>query len=841
MRIKLLGFVPGVVIGAALFISAPSLASGPATAAYPCDNIGATPFLTITQNITNDPDSGVHGDWATDAFTENVSVWVGSDGVSYCANANTTNGTFVTAGGISPEAGTPLAAGITGNFTGGENYTFASTSGLVLNSDYSSTSTQSITIDDSSTAGFSWWVNQVFPSVASTTGSSYVNTYSLTYVTPNDGTWTDADSGDMGDLGPVVDTNTGTGYATIQAAITAATAGDTIKVAAGTYNENVNINKSLTLQGAQAGVAVAGRTFNSATESTVGAVTDGSGTLTVNAPNVTIDGFSLTDVRTAFSAEAIDVKNPGNNALITNNLIDTVSTADTSGNGTAQGIYLENGPDGVQILANSINNVHSNRSAKGILVGANGDSDAATNAVIENNTITNITSDIKGGYGISFGDATVPHSNVMIENNTISGLTGGGWVHGLGLEGDTTGATITGNTITVSGSNAFAVQYEANAGATTVTFANNNISALSGAKDVDNVATTTAVDVTNNYWGATTTPASLMTGSVTFSPWYTDASMTTLSYTTSSSASNTSATTGSSDTTLEGTSTSSGNVNVTVDIPANTTITGDSSWDGTITPPTATSSSVSVSGFNTSVTAAVEIGSSDSDLTFNNAVKLTFAGEAGQHIGWYNHAGEFTEITDSCDTNATTTTINSGSAFPAAGSCKMDANGDLVVWTKHFSVFVSYTQSAVVSSGNSGGGGGGGGGNGAPVGTIGTTNAVIPTTSGSATTGTTQTTGTQVADNTPTQTTGSGTTQASGGAGEVLGAQGSSNSSTVVGEAASTGPNSTSTEPTTTPTTSDQGAAAATSGFTIPGWAWATLVILIAAGAIGFWLYGKKA
>src|SRR4051794_29059365 len=55
-------------------------------------------------------------------------------------------------------------------------------------------------------------------------------------------------------------------FSTIQSAVVAAAPGDTVQVCPGTYNENVTVPKSITLNGAQAGTPVAGRTFGSASE-----------------------------------------------------------------------------------------------------------------------------------------------------------------------------------------------------------------------------------------------------------------------------------------------------------------------------------------------------------------------------------------------------------------------------------------------------------------------------------------------------------------------------------------------------------------------------------------------
>ena len=101
------------------------------------------------------------------------------------------------------------------------------------------------------------------------------------------------------------------GYATINDAIAAANAGDTILVAPGTYNENVLLNKSVTLMGAAPGVIIQG-TFETDNLiggdvntflATAGAYTGAAGTgITVSADGVTISNITVDGFLNAISA-----------------------------------------------------------------------------------------------------------------------------------------------------------------------------------------------------------------------------------------------------------------------------------------------------------------------------------------------------------------------------------------------------------------------------------------------------------------------------------------------------------------------------------------------------------
>jgi hypothetical protein len=253
-------------------------------------------------------------------------------------------------------------------------------------------------------------------------------------------------------------------HATIQAAVNDPSC-DPINVAPGAYPENVTIPRTLTLNGAQMGNAFAGRTFGSPFESTV------AGLITVQAAHVTIDGFSLTNPGQNFG---ILIKTAGDDAVITNNIIDTVGAASLTTNPAA--IYLERGPDRVGVVGNRITNVQSVPTAQGILVGDSTSPDPSLNILIRENSIEDITSGMRGAYGIQVnnGASAAPtatgFTTVAILGNTITRLTGGGWAHAIGLEGDTPGVVVEGNSISnvvdltpaIDGQDAVAVHFEAN-------------------------------------------------------------------------------------------------------------------------------------------------------------------------------------------------------------------------------------------------------------------------------------------------------------------------------------------------------------------------------------------
>ncbi|MGB4205798.1 MAG: hypothetical protein WBJ84_09310 [Bacteroidales bacterium] len=104
-------------------------------------------------------------------------------------------------------------------------------------------------------------------------------------------------------------------YATIQAAINAATSGDIIEVDAGNYAENVNINKSLTVRGPN--YLLKGNDGGRGNEAVI------VGNVKISKADVNLEGFT---VQTGDNKRAIDIS-VGSGVLIQNNIIDGLTTS----------------------------------------------------------------------------------------------------------------------------------------------------------------------------------------------------------------------------------------------------------------------------------------------------------------------------------------------------------------------------------------------------------------------------------------------------------------------------------------------------------------------------------
>lgn len=133
-----------------------------------------------------------------------------------------------------------------------------------------------------------------------------------------------------------------------------------------------------------------------------------------------------------------------------------------------------------------------------------------------------------------------------------------------------------------------------------------------------------------------------------------------------------------------------GNMSVIVSFPEDLTITGGSDWDGVLQVPTVVRTPVQPSpssGMRTENVYSIEVGG-NTPLLFDKPVKITFTGKAGHLVGW-SRDGVFTPVTNICNPA-------DGSGLGEGGAdCKIDSGRDLVVWTRHMTVYTTYTESSI--------------------------------------------------------------------------------------------------------------------------------------------------
>ncbi len=447
-------------------------------------------------------------------------------------------------------------------------------------------------------------------------------------------------------------------FTTIQSGIDGVCDCGTVTVRAGTYTENLDVNQSVTINGANAGTPADG---------TRGAETNLMDSyIRVNADDVTVDGFTITNGASVPAGDPSGVYVVGgySSTTVMNNVFTrtggsngfrgvinefggttNIAVTENSFSGWATGVYLQNASGQV-----------ANNTFDANVVGVS--NDGANGVSIDNNSFMNNTFE-----SIGVGPGTLP-TDITIMNNDFQ-----------------------------------------------------NNATLVGSYVADNI------DAAYNWFGGATQAeietemTENSTGAINFSPWYTDQAKTQLQYATTLSGTTTTASTGT--TPNNSTTTTGSGIVIEMNIPANTTVEGNASWDGIINPPAQTTDATNIPSAGGTILVnnieSFEIGSSQSSLTFSpNAVQLVFKGQAGKQVG-FNTPGGFIEIVTVCADNTATTNNN----LPAGGDCKIDVGSDLVVWTKHLTVFSLFTTTSNASTPGTGGGGGGGG---TVVGLIGTTN-----------------------------------------------------------------------------------------------------------------------
>ena len=236
---------------------------------------------------------------------------------------------------------------------------------------------------------------------------------------------------------------TGGCYSTIQAAVTAAPAGSTIKVAAGTYNEDVLITKAVSLKGAGAGLSI----INAANASPVYGVTiQGVQSKTV-VSGFTIEKAPLAGIQVAASNGVVishnTVQGNDTNLNLTNPSNPTCAGAlPFDAEDCGEGINL-NGSVGATVNYNTVQN-----NAGGILVSDEFGPNHGN--VIENNAIQNNVLDC--GITVASHPHSFPGGNPgpgygvygnLIEDNSSSNNGGAG----VGIFDPTPGTKAYNNTV----------------------------------------------------------------------------------------------------------------------------------------------------------------------------------------------------------------------------------------------------------------------------------------------------------------------------------------------------------------------------------------------------------
>jgi hypothetical protein len=136
---------------------------------------------------------------------------------------------------------------------------------------------------------------------------------------------------------------------------------------------------------------------------------------------------------------------------------------------------------------------------------------------------------------------------------------------------------------------------------------------------------------------------------------------------------------------------------IELSMPENLTITGSDAWDGTFILPQLLEVTAA-DPTDGDADLVIEVGSASENLTFSRAVRIVLPGMAGKKAG-FQRGEDFTEIHSICAADDQ----SAADALPDGSECYITVSPDLVIWTKHFTMFVAYTPQSHHGGGHSGG------------------------------------------------------------------------------------------------------------------------------------------
>ena len=130
-----------------------------------------------------------------------------------------------------------------------------------------------------------------------------------------------------------------------------------------------------------------------------------------------------------------------------------------------------------------------------------------------------------------------------------------------------------------------------------------------------------------------------------------------------------------------------------IQIPKGIISSTDPGWNGVFEAPTLTSATLSdLPTESSAVTQAIEMGSPSLRLVFNKGVRIFIPKAAGKRVGTMRTGESFSEITAYCAEDSQNWADNN---LATGGDCKANVDADLVVWTKHFTKFITYTVKTI--------------------------------------------------------------------------------------------------------------------------------------------------